>query len=630
MKNSLTQNISKVFLILTVTFVVLSYPSTINADSVGPSNPGTTADDATVGSATWSNPNNSQSSNNWYATATIADNGASHYLKATNFGFSIPTNSTINGILVGIERKMESSSNVVKDSAVKIVKADGTIGTTNKASTTQYPTTDTYVNYGSSSDLWGETWTVADINDADFGIVLSSYVSYTDVQPTTTTVYVDHIRITVYYTAGLPPTITSPTQTSITSSGATLGGNVTSDGGSAITGRGVCVGTSADPAIGGNCFSTSGTTGVFTVDATGLSGNTLYHYRAYATNVNGTSYTTDDTFTTLVAACTSSSTGDRFTLNESCSFSGALLDGIDANGTNSTNSAILTVVSGVTLTIPAQQTLATGIIDLKGSIVIIKNGKIKLKTPIYMTDSDDDNISASSSPIIVPNAADKRKYTITNPAVADCNDSLTNNQNTLSTTYYPDSDLDNYTATAVTGATDKCSTASTWDTATQSSVPGVASNNATFSAGARKASASSPSDSNDGQYCPLDDNPTGACNKCTNGAIAYQTSSEDLFSECAPETGVYLNSASGNTCNQVCATKTQLTGNCSGAGACGSGTPSCVSVGVDAGGTSGNARSWNSETGCYNTTGRTCSTNMVNATIICNGYKILWTNCKCQ
>ncbi|PIP67155.1 MAG: hypothetical protein COW93_01655, partial [Parcubacteria group bacterium CG22_combo_CG10-13_8_21_14_all_41_9] len=82
-------------------------------------------------------------------------------------------------------------------------------------------------------------------------------------------------------------------------SDATLGGNVTYDGGATISGRGVCVGLSANPAVGGTCFSTSGTTGVFTVSATGLTANTLYHYRAYATNSAGNGYTTDDTFTTL-------------------------------------------------------------------------------------------------------------------------------------------------------------------------------------------------------------------------------------------------------------------------------------------------------------------------------------------
>lgn len=111
-----------------------------------------------------------------------------------------------------------------------------------------------------------------------------------------------------FTTLSTTPTITSPTNTSITQTGATLGGNITSDGGAAISGRGVCVGTSANPAIGGTCFTTAGTTGIFTVTATSLTANTLYHYRAYATNSVGTSYTTDDTFTTLTSAPTTVST----------------------------------------------------------------------------------------------------------------------------------------------------------------------------------------------------------------------------------------------------------------------------------------------------------------------------------
>lgn len=102
-------------------------------------------------------------------------------------------------------------------------------------------------------------------------------------------------QIIITYT-DLPPTITTPTQASITATTATLGGNVTSGGTVAVTGRGVCVGTSINPTTG--CTSTTGTTGVFTVSATGLTQATLYHYRAYATNSVGTSYTTDDTFTT--------------------------------------------------------------------------------------------------------------------------------------------------------------------------------------------------------------------------------------------------------------------------------------------------------------------------------------------
>lgn len=113
--------------------------------------------------------------------------------------------------------------------------------------------------------------------------------------------------------------ISSPTKNSITVYGANLGGNITTDNGNTITGRGVCVGASADPAIGGNCIGTTGTTGIFSVLFTNLTGATTYHYRAYATNSAGTVYTTDDTFITITPAtgCTFPISGD-VSINSTC------------------------------------------------------------------------------------------------------------------------------------------------------------------------------------------------------------------------------------------------------------------------------------------------------------------------
>lgn len=74
----------------------------MRAQSSGPRNPATTANDATVGVNTWSNTGNSASSDNAYAT--VSAKGISTYLKTTNFGFSIPTPSAIQGITVDIER----------------------------------------------------------------------------------------------------------------------------------------------------------------------------------------------------------------------------------------------------------------------------------------------------------------------------------------------------------------------------------------------------------------------------------------------------------------------------------------------------------------------------------------------
>ncbi len=101
------------------------------------------------------------------------------------------------------------------------------------------------------------------------------------------------------------PDFTSPTSAGMTTTTATLGGTIISDGGESITGRGVVyvpTATNSSPQIGGTGVvnaMTSGTTGTFTVDATGLSPGTAYTFATYASNNFGTSYSSTGTFTTL-------------------------------------------------------------------------------------------------------------------------------------------------------------------------------------------------------------------------------------------------------------------------------------------------------------------------------------------
>jgi hypothetical protein len=116
-----------------------------------------------------------------------------------------------------------------------------------------------------------------------------------------------------FTTLAAAPTVISPTKTSISSARAILGGNVTSDGGSAITARGVVYsirGTNPDPLLlipgVGNATSTNNATGVFAVAVTGLTPGTEYAFKAYASNVvNGitlTTYSPVSFFTTLAGA----------------------------------------------------------------------------------------------------------------------------------------------------------------------------------------------------------------------------------------------------------------------------------------------------------------------------------------
>ncbi|MBI4614481.1 MAG: tail fiber domain-containing protein [Planctomycetes bacterium] len=78
------------------------------AETQGPASPGTLANDASIGTIPWTGPGNAASSDNTYATAAGA--GTTQYLKATNFGFSVPGTATIDGILLEVEKRTSSAS----------------------------------------------------------------------------------------------------------------------------------------------------------------------------------------------------------------------------------------------------------------------------------------------------------------------------------------------------------------------------------------------------------------------------------------------------------------------------------------------------------------------------------------
>jgi uncharacterized protein (TIGR02145 family) len=95
-----------------------------------------------------------------------------------------------------------------------------------------------------------------------------------------------------------PPTLTTTAATSITENSAVIGGNITDDGGSPVTARGVCWGTSHNPDLTEDHTSDGTGTGSFSSTLTGLSPNTTYYARAYATNETGTFFGSEVSFTT--------------------------------------------------------------------------------------------------------------------------------------------------------------------------------------------------------------------------------------------------------------------------------------------------------------------------------------------
>ncbi len=203
-----------------VIIAVLAFANQVFAVDTAATSPGTTADDATVGTLAWSNTDNVKVSDDVYATRTTTLSGSiTHYLTATNFGFAIPAGATINGLTVEVDRKRTGAGNL-QDSAVRIIKG-GSIGATNKASASTWPTTEATATYGSASDLWGDTWTADDINSSNFGMAIAT-VFNPDVSITAS---IDNIRITVSYTVAATPqhaTVLLGTGTTIFGGGTTI------------------------------------------------------------------------------------------------------------------------------------------------------------------------------------------------------------------------------------------------------------------------------------------------------------------------------------------------------------------------------------------------------------------------
>jgi hypothetical protein len=195
---------------LWVLLLLSQFPVAACAQSQGPFNPGTLSNNTATCPFAYSSglnlapAGNAATTNNVYASASHCDccDANTSCLQATNFGFSIPAGSIITGIQVDIEkRRSVAAGGVIEDNGLRLIKGGTVTGSDRANFGLNWPTTDTYSTYGGSSDLWGTTWTLAEVNAANFGCAFAC-ISYTC--GATMTSFVDHIRITVFYTPTLP------------------------------------------------------------------------------------------------------------------------------------------------------------------------------------------------------------------------------------------------------------------------------------------------------------------------------------------------------------------------------------------------------------------------------------------
>ena len=175
------------------------------------SNPTLCVNDTSIGVATgnWTGLTNVGTQNNVYAQASVANSDITNYLKCTGYGFSIPAGATITGIMAG---PWLNSTFTMLDNAMQLVKG-GAIQATNLATGATIPNgggslaaTPTQFTYGDSTHLWGNTWTPANINSANFGAAFAAQRGgFASAQQAA----VDAMPITIYYTVPSTPSVTA-------------------------------------------------------------------------------------------------------------------------------------------------------------------------------------------------------------------------------------------------------------------------------------------------------------------------------------------------------------------------------------------------------------------------------------
>ena len=165
---------------------------------------GTVTTSATTQGTDWNNPSNVQSPDNVFATSLITgSNKPTYFLDAKNWGFQssnngltnyIQSDAVINGIEVFIKLKKTNVGNI-RDNKIILLKGGTEAGSNKSRGSTIWPGTATEIKFGSNIDLWGTTWTTADLVNTGFGIRISGKNRGSkDAQAE-----IDYIHINIYF-----------------------------------------------------------------------------------------------------------------------------------------------------------------------------------------------------------------------------------------------------------------------------------------------------------------------------------------------------------------------------------------------------------------------------------------------
>jgi uncharacterized protein (TIGR02145 family) len=182
------------------------------------------------------------------------------------------------------------------------------------------------------------------------------------------------------------PIISTNSITSLTQNSAISGGVISSNGGSVINARGVVWNTAPNPTISDNKTNDGTGSGNFNSSISGLTPNTLYYLRSYATNSVGTAYGNELSFTTSQLSIPILSTLEVFNITSNSASSGGVISSnggsdisakgvvwstasnptladsktTDGTGSENYNSVLTALTPGITYYVRAYATNSTG------------------------------------------------------------------------------------------------------------------------------------------------------------------------------------------------------------------------------------------------------------------------------
>ena len=180
----------KSYLLVLFTTLLIVLAQSVSAESDG-DNFGDYAESDGTGTTVWVDVDNVLDNDSDYAVTKMKfASETSEGLRVNDFDFSIPESNSI----IGIKVKLWKEGTNVGDNHVYLIDENNNTVGDDKASAIAWGA-ETNHTYGDSADLWGHSWSSADINDPDFGFYIQVESS------STSAVAVIHsIGITVYHT----------------------------------------------------------------------------------------------------------------------------------------------------------------------------------------------------------------------------------------------------------------------------------------------------------------------------------------------------------------------------------------------------------------------------------------------